>query len=128
MTDKKKPKRKLKPGRRPTHGGYVFLRSGLIPKDNRPIELYLSAMRSSYIEELGPSEGDLSTGQTVLLNQLVTCIGFCRLVEEKAKKAESLAPLQTSHYMKFMKHGRQLVLDLGINPDRHEKPVYLEDL
>ena len=121
-------KKKLKPGRRPTHGGYVFLRSGLISKENRYIEQHLSAMRAGYIEELGPTEDDISTGQTILLNQLVTCIGFTRLVEERARKNQSITPLQTNHYMHFLKHARQLCLDLGINPARQDKPVYLEDL
>lgn len=128
MTDKKKSKGKLKPGRRPTHGGYVFLRSSLISKDNRHVALYLSAMRASYIEELGPKEEDLSTGQVILLNQLTTCIGFCRLVEENARKTENIQYLRTKHYMQFMKHGRQLCLDLGLNPDKTEAPVYLEDM
>ena len=128
MEAKKKRKRKLKPGRRPTHGGYVFLRSGLISKDNKHIEHYLSGMRASYVSELGPTEGDLSTGQAILLNQLITCVGFTRLVEENARKTENLEYLCTDHYMKFMKHGRQLVLDLGLKPESITKPVYLEDL
>jgi len=125
MTTKKK---KLKPGRRPTHGGYVFLKSGLISKDNKHIERYLSAMRAGYIEELGPKEVDLSTGQTILLNQLITCIGFTRLVEENARKTENLEYLCTDHYMKFMKHGRQLVLDLGLKPESIKKAVYLDEM
>lgn len=128
MTDTKKRKRKLKPGRRPTHGGYVFLRSGLIPKDNRHIEKYLSAIRSGYIAELGPTEDDLSTGQLILLNQLITATGFVRLVEQKAKQTADLRHLCTKQYMSFLKHGRQLCLDLGLKPDKQEKPVYLEDL
>ncbi|GAG56151.1 unnamed protein product [marine sediment metagenome] len=128
MTDTKKRKRKLKPGRRPTHGGYVFLRSGLISKDNKHIEQYLSAMRSGYIKELGPTEDDLSTGQTVLLNQLVTCIGFTRLVEENAKRTEDIKYLYIRQYMSFMKHGRQLVLDLGLNPVNPEPMKYLDEL
>ncbi len=128
MTTTKKRKRKLKPGRRPTHGGYVFLRSGLIPKDNKYIEKYLTALRAGYIEELGPTEDDLSTGQIVLLNQLVTCIGFTRLVEENARKTADIKYLHTRQYMSFMKHGRQLVLDLGLKPDKHKKFVCLEDM
>jgi len=125
MTIKKK---KLKPGRRPVHGGYVFLKSGLISKDNKHIERYLSAMRAGYISELGPKEADLSTGQLVLLNQLTTCIGFTRLVEENARKTENLEYLCTDHYMKFMKHGRQLVLDLGLKPESIKKAVYLDEM
>lgn len=120
MTDKKKRKRKLKPGRRPTHSGYVFLRSGLVPKDNKYIETWLTDIRQGYIAELGPTEEDLSTGQLILLGQLITCVGFCRLVEEKAKQTADLRHLCTQHYMKFLKHGRQLVLDLGLNPEKLE--------
>jgi len=128
MEAKKKRKRKLKPGRRPTHGGYVFLRSGLISKDNKHIEHYLSGMRAGYISELGPTEGDLSTGQAILLNQLITCVGFTRLVEENARKTEDINYLSTQHYMHFLKHGRQLVLDLGLKPESIAKPIYLEEM
>jgi len=121
-------KHKRKVGRPAIHGGYVFLKSNLISKDNKHITKYLSAIRANYIEELGPTEDDLSTGQTVLLGQLITCVGFCRLVEEKARKLAELRPIQTKQYMSFMKHGRQLVLDLGLKPDRQEKPVFLEDM
>jgi len=125
---KKLTRKHLSPGPKPVHGGYVFLKSGLISKDNRHIERYLTELRESYIRELGPAESDLSTGQTILLNQLITCSGFCRLVEEQARKTANIAFLRTDPYMRFMKHGRQLVLDLGLRPDRPEKLTYLEDV
>ena len=115
----------LKPGRRPVHGGYVFLRSGAILRNNRHIERYLTDLRAGYIKDLGNS---LSTGQTVLLNQLITCCGFCRLVEEKARKTKNISYLRIDAYMKFLKHARQLCLDLGLKPERLETLTYLEDV
>ena len=114
-------KKRLKPGPRGTHKGYVFLRSGIISKESRYIERYLTDLRESYIRELGPLESDLSSGQTILLSQLITCTGFCRLVEEKARKAVNIAYLKTDDYMRFMRHARQLCLDLGIKPERPER-------
>jgi len=121
-------KKALKPGPRGTHKGYVFLRSGVISKENRHIEKYLTELRENYIHDLGPKENDLSTGQTVLLNQLITCCGFCRLVEEQAKKTQNITYLQTAHYSRFMRHARQLCLDLGLKPEKSEKLNYLEDM
>ena len=122
-------KKALKPGPRGTHKGYAFLRIGLITRENRHIERYLTDLRAGYIQDLvGRNEKDLSTGQTVLLNQLVLCTGFTRLVEEKARKAVNVAYLETDAYMRFMKHSRQLVLDLGLKPEKPEKLKYLEDL
>ena len=129
---KEKVKKALKPGPRGTHQGYVFLRSGIISKENRHIEKYLTGLRLSYIRELGPLESDLSTGQMILLNQLITCCGFTRLVEEQARKTQNISYLRTAHYSRFMKHARQLCLDLGIKPesikkDRTEKD-YLDSI
>jgi len=121
-------KKRLKPGPRGTHKGYSFLKSGLINKENRYIEKYLTGLRSGYIKELGPNEEDLSTGELVLLNQLVICSGFCRLVEEQARKTANISYLQTDAYIKFLKHARQLCLDLGLKPSKAEKLAYLEDL
>jgi len=121
-------KKRLKPGPRGTHKGYTFLRSGVISKDNRHIERFLTDLRESYVKELGPNESDLSIGQLVLLSQLITCTGFCRLIEEQARKTANISYLKTAHYSRFMRHGRQLVLDLGLKPERVEKLAYLEDL
>ena len=125
---KKTKKRHLKPGRRPVHGGYVFLRSGEILRNNRHVERYLADLRAGYVKELGPLESDLSTGQTVLLNQLITCVGFTRLIEEQARKTSNISYLQTDAYIRFLKHARQLCLDLGLRPERPEKLTYLEDV
>ena len=129
MKDKPLNKQKyLKPGPRGTHKGYVFLRLGVISKENKHIERYLTNLRAGYIRELGPNEEDLSTGQMILLNQLITCSGFCRLVEEQARKTASINYLKTDHYIRFMKHGRQLFLDLGLKPDQSENLTYLNDV
>jgi len=113
-------KKALKPGPRGTHKGYTYLRSGLISKENRHVEHYLTDLREGYVRDLGPVESDLSTGQLVLLNQLVICSGFTRLVEEQARKTQNIAYLKTDAYMKFLKHARQLCLDLGLRPKQPE--------
>jgi len=115
-------------GPKPKHGGYTFLRSKVISKENKFIERYLTDLRESYIRELGPNEEDLSTGQLVLLNQLITCSGFTRLIEEQVRKTQDISYLQTDAYMRFIKHTRQLCLDLGLKPEKPEKLEYLGDI
>ena len=116
---------KLSPGRRPRHGGYTFLRTKELPEGSEYIEKYLTWVRQGYIEELGPQEEDLSTGQTVLLNDLIVCIGFCRLIEEKARIEKNPFILRQDHYLRFKRHVRQLCLDLGIEKRKGDEALDL---
>lgn len=105
---------KLRPGPRARHGGWTYLRSGELPEGSEHIEKFLTWVREGYIRDIGPKEEDLSTGQVILLNDLIICIGFCRLIEEKARKEKNPFMLKQDHYLRFKRHARQLCLDLGI--------------
>ncbi len=72
------------------HGGYTYLTKGQLPLDKKYVEKYLTRLRQAYIEDLGPREEDLTAGQTVLLNKLITMEGLCRCIEIEAARAGTL--------------------------------------
>lgn len=74
--------RKLKRGaQRSRHGGYSYLVTKKIPGDKIYIERYLTNLREDYILDLGPTEKDLTTGQLLLLDTLITLKGVNRCIE-----------------------------------------------
>ena len=77
---------KLPPGRKPKHGGYTFMRSSRIPEDKQEIERYLTGLRQGYISDICGEEKDLTTGQLILLNKLITLEGTNRCVEIQAAR------------------------------------------
>lgn len=94
MVDKQKSGvLRLQRGRRHKHGGYSFMRTGKIPKEKKEIERYLTAIRSGYVQDIGPKEEDLTTGQLVLLDTLITLKGVNRCVEVEASKAGTIGGL-----------------------------------
>lgn len=72
------------------HGGYSYLTTGQLPADKRYVEKYLTRLRQSYIEDIGPHEEDLTAGQAVLLNKLITTEGLCRCIEIEAARKGTL--------------------------------------
>jgi hypothetical protein len=57
--------------------------SGELPsKRRRYIRPYLQSVREGLIRDHGPTEESLTTGQKVLIDRVVTCLGVVRLVEE----------------------------------------------
>jgi len=100
MSDiKAKMKGKLRRGRPPKHGGYsLLIRRGELPEDRRYITRYLTDVRTRIIENLGPTEDDMSGVQIVLLDRLISLLGCVRCWEEAAK--EGKAELN-KHYLSF---------------------------
>ena len=74
----------LRPGRRPRHGGYTYIRTGKLPKKKAAIERYLTWVRMTYAEDIAGEESNLTAGQTVLLNKLVLLEGIARCIETTA--------------------------------------------
>lgn len=72
------------------HGGYSYLTSGKLPEDKQYVQKYLTQIRQLYIEDLGPQEEDLTAGQLLLLNRLITMEGLCRCIEIEAARAGTL--------------------------------------
>jgi len=82
------------------HGGYSFMRSGKIPADKPEIERYLTWLRLKYIDDLGPEEADLTAGQAVLLNKLITLEGLTRCIEVMASREEKV--MLPQRYMSYV--------------------------
>ena len=72
------------------HGGYTYLQTGQLPADKLHIGQYLTQLRARYIDDLGPREDDLTAGQLLLINKLITLEGWCRCVEVEAARAQTL--------------------------------------
>ena len=102
-------------GRRPrSHGGYSYLTTGALPEHRSNILGYLMAVRQGLIQDLGPTENDLSTAKIVLIDRVTTKLGVIRCVEEHIREnsvmvSDDLAPsLKTS----YLAYNNSLRLDL----------------
>ena len=102
-------------GRRPrSHGGYSYLTTGALPEHRSNILGYLMAVRQGLIQDLGPTENDLSTAKIVLIDRITTKLGVIRCVEEHVKEnsvmtGDDLAPSLKASYLAY---GNSLRLDL----------------
>jgi len=85
-----KPKRTRLTKKKLRHGGYTYLQTGQLPADKLFIGKYLTQLRAKYIEDLGPREEDLTAGQLLLVNKLLTLEGWCRCVEVEAARKQTL--------------------------------------
>lgn len=95
-------KKRVSPGKL-RHGGYSYISKGVMPSDKKYVERYLTQMRDAYIRDLGPTEDDLSSGQAILLNKLVTMEGLTRCMEIQAARKESLnLPQNHSTYVNLI--------------------------
>ena len=94
------------------HGGYSFMRSGKIPADKPEIERYLTWLRLKYIDDLGPEEADLTAGQAVLLNKLITLEGLTRCIEVMAAREEKV--MLPQRYMSYVNTIVKICQALGI--------------
>ena len=102
-------------GRRPQkHGGYSYLTTGKLPDNRTYILKYLMAVRQGIIQDLGPTEHNLSTAQLVLIDRITTKLGVIRCVEEHIREnsvmvGDDLAPSLKASYLAY---NNSLRLDL----------------
>ena len=101
------------------HGGYSFMKSGKIPADKPEIDRYLTWVRLRYIEDLGPEEKDLTAGQTILLNKLITLEGLTRCIEVMAAREEKV--MLPQRYMSYVNTILKLCQTLGIKRVAQER-------
>jgi hypothetical protein len=111
---------KLLPGRRQTHGGFSFLATGNLPKHRLYIEKYLTAARMNLIQDLGPTEEDLTAAQVILIDRLICKLGVLRCIEEFVKEqgifqGKRLAPSLRDSYLAYNNSIRLDLQALGIN-------------
>ncbi len=82
--------KKKGPGRPPTHGGYSLIKTGKLPSGRRGIRKYLENTREGLVRDFGPTEADLSTGQIVLIDRVISKLGIVRLIEEHTRESGNI--------------------------------------
>ena len=111
---------KLRSGPKKGHGGYSFLSRGELPENRQYIERYLTGVREGLIQNLGPTEDDLTAAQAVLIDRIVTKLGILRCIEEYIRentvmKGENLAPSLGNLYLSYNNCIRHDLQVLGID-------------
>jgi len=132
IQNKEKLKTKLSPGKRQTHGGYSFLRTEGLPVKRRHIESYLTAARQGMVNDLAKSEEDLSTGQIILIDRIISMLGVVRCIEEHVRdhtvmKGEELSPSLKSSYLSYNNSIRLNLQVLGIERRLAKGETALDD-
>jgi hypothetical protein len=89
-----------------SHGGYSYLTTGALPEHRSNILGYLMAVRQGLIQDLGPTENDLSTAKIVLIDRVTTKLGVIRCVEEHIREnsvmaGDDLAPSLKASYLAY---------------------------
>ena len=108
-------------GRRPrSHGGYSYLTTGALPEHRSNILGYLMAVRQGLIQDLGPTENDLSTAKIVLIDRITTKLGVIRCVEEHIREnsvmaGDDLAPSLKASYLAYNNSLRLDLQTLGLD-------------
>jgi hypothetical protein len=122
MSDKQaKDKRKGKPGRPPSHGGYsLIIRAGELPKRRTYIRAYLQKTYDDLTRDLGPREEDLTAAQRVLCDRAVSKLAVIRCIEEHVKetgvfKGKELSPVLAKSYVTYTNSLRLDLEALGID-------------
>lgn len=125
-----KKKGKSKRGRPPKHGGFSLLVKGELPENRKYIRKYLTAVREGLIQNLGPTEGDLTTAQTVLIDRVVTKLGVIRCIEEYIRENTVMIGdrLSASLRESYLAYNNSIRLDLqvlGIDKRKNEGTIDL---
>jgi len=106
-------KKQGKPGRPAIHAGYAYL-----VKANEAIPL--TAARENLIQDLGPTEQDLTAAQIILIDRVITKLGIVRCIEEHIRETSvmqghNLAPSLRQSYLAYNNSIRLDLQSLGIN-------------
>lgn len=116
---------KLHPGKRKTHGGYSFLVKGRLPENRANVERYLTGAREGLIQNLGPTEKDLTTAQLILIDRITVKLGVVRCMEEHVRENEvmigsRLVPSLRESYLAYNNSIRLDLAALGIDKRQTE--------
>jgi len=128
---KSKTKKKAKIGRPPRRGGFsLMVRTGELPENRKHLRLYLTEVREGLIDDLGPTEADLSAAQKVLIDRAVSKLCLLRCIEEQVKEEGVFRGGRLSHVLgeAYLAYSNSLRLDLqalGINRKRAGKVINL---
>lgn len=129
--NKKDIKLKTGPVPRAKHYGYAFLRTGEMPQEKAHLVKYLSGLREGLIQDLGPKESDLTTAQKLLVERLISKVGFLRLIEEYAMsqglfQGNRLLPVIERNYIGIDTAIQRNLSLLGIGTKRQSEGRTLE--
>ena len=110
----------LEPGRKTKHGGYSFLVTGTLPEERKYVLKYLTAARAGLVEDLGPTEQDLTAAQVILIDRVVTKLGVIRCIEEHIAEhtvmaGHELAPSLKDSYLAYNNSIRADLTALGLH-------------
>ena len=110
----------LEPGRKTKHGGYSYLVTGTLPENRKHVLKYLTAARAGLIQDLGPTEQDLTAAQIVLIDRVITKLGVVRCMEEHIRegavmKGERLSPCLRESYLAYNNSIRLDLAALGLD-------------
>jgi len=134
--NKQKKRNKSRRGRPPKHGGYSLLFKGELPENRRYLRAYLTEVREGLIQDLGPNEDDLSTGQRVLIDRIISKLGVVRCIEEYIRdnsvmEGKRLSPSLRESYLAYNNSIRLDLQALGIDSKKAgeitDLNAYLED-
>jgi hypothetical protein len=123
--------KKLKQGRpKSKHHGYSFLAKGTLPEDKVYILRYLTAVREGLIQDLGPTEKELTTAQVVLIDRVTTKLGVIRCIEEYIREntvmtGSRLSPSLRESYLAYNNSIRLDLQALGIDKRKGEEVIDL---
>jgi len=118
-----------------THGGYTFLTKGELPQNRVHVLKYLTAAREQLIQDLGPTEEDLTAAQIILIDRVITKLGVVRCMEEHLKenhvmKGDRLSGCLRESYLAYNNSIRLDLAALGIDKKQSDKAqdlgAYLE--
>ena len=112
--------------RRYTHGGYSYLATGEMPELRLHIKKYLMTVREGLIRDIGPTEGDLTTAQLILVDRTISLLGVTRLIEERAMEdgvfsGKDLSPSLRQSYVSYNNTVRLTLDKLGIDKRKGDR-------
>lgn len=104
---------------RTKHGGYSLVLTGQLPQDRKYLAPYLTSVRERAIRDLG-GEDAMTATQLVMVDRLISALGFCRLIEEFCREkgvfdgAGILQPALSQNYIAYSNQVRMACQALGI--------------
>jgi len=76
-----------------THAGYRYLKTGEMPDEHKDIQDYLDGLRAEMVNDLG-GESLITSGQNIILDQIIKLSGFCALVERHVLRTGAIIEIK----------------------------------
>ncbi len=107
-----------------------MVRAGELPENRKYLRLYLTECREGLIENLGPTEQDLTAAQVILVDRVICKLGVLRCIEEHIREAgvmkgQDLAPALRDSYLHYSREVRLDLVVLGIKTKAGEGVIDL---